>query len=152
MKICITGNTRGIGLAFYNYFVEQGHTVQGFNTTTGLDTVVADSLGCDLFINNAYANGKQIDFLNHLYSKVGKMIVCGSVAAFYPDSALPIYSKHKKELADRVQELNTSNILMLHLSAKGYNDAPALLKVINLWLECPHITAVSFDATGEPNT
>ena len=151
MKICITGNTRGIGLDFYNHFINKGHTVVGFNRTTGLDSVVDIADGCDLFINNAYANGKQVDFLNQLHSKVGKMIVCGSVAAFNPDPTMPEYSQHKKELANRVRDLNLSNILMLHLSAKGYNNPNALLKIIDLWLEYPHITEVMFDRTGKPN-
>ena len=151
MKVCITGHSRGIGLAFFQHFVDKGCEVVGFNRSTGLDSVVTESVGCDLFINNAYADGAQISFLEQLHGQVGKMIVCGSVAAFYPDSALPVYSQHKKQLADRVKELNSSDILMLHLSAKGYNDQKALLKVIDLWLEYPHITEVAFDATGEPN-
>ena len=79
------------------------------------------------------------------------MIVCGSVAAFFPDPALPVYSNHKKQLAERVREINSNDILMLHLSAKGYNDRDAVLSVIDLWLKYPTITEVGFDPTGEPN-
>jgi hypothetical protein len=43
------------------------------------------------------------------------------------------------------------NILMLHLSAKGYNNKDLLLKIIDLWLEYPTITEVCFDPTGNPN-
>lgn len=150
-KCVITGDTRGIGKSFRDFFESKGWTVIGFNSKTGLDGVIDAAAGCDLFINNAYANGKQIEFLNQLYASVDKMIVCGSVAAFYPDPKLPVYSYHKKELANRVKELGRSNILMLHLSAKGYNDVITLLKVIDIWLENPHITEVAFDHNGEPN-
>ena len=150
-KCVIVGDTRGIGNIFKNHFVLKGWNVIGFNRSTGLDNLIEESLGCDLFINNAYVDGKQIDFLNQLHNSVEKMIVCGSVAAFYPDKKLPVYSYHKKLLAERVKELAKSNILMLHLSAKGYNDTDTLLKVIDLWLENPSITEVGFDPTGEPN-
>lgn len=150
-KAVITGHTSGIGLSMYNHLVSKGWEVIGFNKTTGLDNVIEEAQDCDLFINNAYANGKQIYFLNQLHNKVKKMIVCGSVAAFFPDPSLPDYSKHKKELAERVKEINSSNILILHLSAKGYNDRDAVLSVIDLWLKYPSITAVGFDPTGEPN-
>lgn len=152
-KAIITGHTRGIGLIFSNHLISKGWEVIGFNTATGLDDVVETARGCDLFINNAYANGRQLEFLNKLSSCVGRMIVCGSVAAFSKDSCLPEYSDHKNKLAAEVTELqnNGIKILMLHLSSSGYNNPDALIKIIDLWLEYPHITAVSFDATGEPN-
>ncbi len=150
-KCVITGDTRGIGNVFKNHLKSKGWSVIGFNRFTGLDNVVQEAIGCDLFINNAYADGKQIDFLNQLYASVDKMIICGSVAAFYPDKKMPIYSNHKKLLAERVKELARPNILILHLSAKGYNDPDTLLKVIDLWLENTCITEVGFDPTGEPN-
>jgi hypothetical protein len=152
-KAIITGHTRGIGLIFSNHLISKGWEVIGFNTSTGLDDVVETAQGCDLFINNAYANGRQIEFLNKLHLCVGKMIVCGSVAAFYKDPQLPEYSDHKNELAVEVTKLQNKGIkiLMLHLSSAGYNNSDALIKIIDLWLEYPHITAVSFDTTGEPN-
>lgn len=150
-KCVITGDSRGIGKTFKDHLESKGWKVIGFNTTTGLDDVIKTAVGCDLFINNAYADGKQIEFLNQLYSSVDKMIVCGSVAAFNPDPKLPIYSYHKKLLSERVKELARPNILMLNLSARGYNNKDALLKVIDLWLEFPVITEVSFDPTGNPN-
>jgi hypothetical protein len=150
-KVVITGHTSGIGLNFYNYFKQQNYNIVGYNTVTGFDNIVNNSIGCDLFINNSYADGFQIDLLENLHNKVGKMIVCGSVAAFNPDPNLPEYSKHKKELADKVRNLNSPHILMLHLSSKSYNTPELLLKVINLWLEYPLITEIFFDPTGKPN-
>lgn len=150
-KVAITGNTRGIGLQFHNHFVARGWEVIGYNRQTGFQNVVKESIGCDLFINNAYADGVQINFLNQLYNSVDKMIVCGSVAAFYSDPKLPVYSYHKKELADRVKDLAKSNILMLHLSARGYNNPSMVLKIVDLWLENSTITEVMFDPNGEPN-
>lgn len=150
-KCVITGDTRGIGKTFKEHLESKGWQVIGFNTSTGLDGLVSAATGCDLFINNAYADGRQIKFLNELHTKVSKMIVCGSVAAFHPDPNMPVYSEHKKELAGRVREISDPSILMLHLSAKGYNNREALMKIIDLWLECSTFTEVFFDPTGSPN-
>ena len=150
-KVVITGHTSGIGLDFAKHFSDKGWTVVGFNRETGFDNVVSEASKSDLFINNSYADGAQLNFLNALHNQVSKMIICGSVAAYYPDPTLPEYSEHKKELLTRFRELNNPNILMLNLSAKGYNDVTALLKIIDLWLTHPVITEVSFDPTGEPN-
>jgi hypothetical protein len=152
-KVVITGHTKGIGLEFWKHFAKLGWHTVGFNTSTGLANIVKQATNCDLFINNAYADGKQIDLLNELHPLVEKMIVCGSVAAFSPDTNMQAYSNHKSELATRVKELQETGttILMLHLSAKGYNDPTALLALIDVWLKHPCITDVSFDTTGEPN-
>lgn len=153
MKCCITGHTRGIGLAFYDHFKSKGWDVVGINPVNfnTIDSIIEQSKGCDIFINNAYADGRQIDLVEALHDKVGKMIVCGSVAAVHPDPDRAIYSLHKRQLLQLVQKLANPNIFMLHLSAKGYNDTAALLAVIDLWLKHPHITEVGFDPTGEPN-
>lgn len=150
-KCVITGDTRGIGKTFKEHLESKGWQVIGFNTSTGFNGLVDAAKGCDLFINNAYADGQQIKFFNELHNKVGKMIVCGSVAAFNPDPNMPVYSEHKKELASRVREISDPSILMLHLSAKGYNNRIALMKIIDLWLECSTFTEVFFDPTGRPN-
>lgn len=150
-RVVITGNTRGIGLDFHYHFNIKGWEVIGFNRETGLDEVIERSQNCDLFINNAYADGKQIEFLDRLYDKVDRMIICGSVAAFYPDVKMPVYSQHKAELLEKFRKLDRQRFLMLHLSAKAYNDPQTVLKAVDLWLELPLITEIMFDPTGTPN-
>jgi len=154
MKCCITGHTRGLGKVLNDYFVNQGWTVVGFNSTTGVDQVVELSNGCDLFINNAYANGIQLDFLNQLYNSVGKMIVCGSVVADFPDPQLPVYTRHKKELENRFLEVADhakSKMLLLKLSSNAYNDSELVLKTIEFWLENPQIKVITYTTTQDPN-
>lgn len=150
-KVVITGNTRGIGLNFYQHFLSKQWHVVGFNSSTGLDHVVQECEDCDLFINNAYADGKQIELFELLHDRVPRIVVCGSVAAFYPDPRLPIYSKHKNQLANKVRQSPCANLLMLHLSAKGYNNPSLLLKIIDTWLDSPSVMHITFDPSGEPN-
>jgi hypothetical protein len=150
-KCVITGHTKGIGLSFYKHFIAKGWNVVGFNTDTGLDSVVEQAQGCDLFINNAYANGLQISLFNQLHASVKKMVVCGSIAARYPDPKMPAYSHHKKELEDRVIDVaNTrrtgqADIVLLQLTSTSYANDDRVLKFVDYWLDNPEIINVGFD-------
>jgi NADP-dependent 3-hydroxy acid dehydrogenase YdfG len=151
MKIVITGTTRGLGKELTNYFSSKGHTVIELNRG---DDKIAPALGCDLYINNAYGNGIQIDLVNNLYSKISRMVVMGSVAADYTDHNMPVYSQHKKELKQRVLELantqNKTDFLLLDLTGDSYNNPELIGKTIDFWLANPKVTCVSF-VHGEPN-
>lgn len=71
MNIVITGHTSGIGLALFNHFKQQGHTCIGFSRSTGYDIsspadrrkIVISSANSDVFINNAYNNWDDSQFL-----------------------------------------------------------------------------------------
>ena len=154
MKCCITGHTRGLGKAINDYLVVQGWTVIGFNSSTSLDRIVEISNNCDLFINNAYGDGIQIELLNQLYNSVGKMIVCGSVVTDFPDPQLPVYTHHKKELEQRfleVADTADSQMLLLKLSSDAYNNPQLVLRSIKFWLETPQIKVITYVAKEEPN-
>ena len=154
MKCCITGYTRGLGKAINDYLVAQGWTVIGLNSSTSLDRIVELSTNCDLFVNNAYGDGIQIELLNQLYNSVGKMIVCGSVVTDSPDPQLPVYTHHKKELEQRflqVADTADSQMLLLKLSSDAYNDPQLVLRSIEFWLENPQIKVITYVAKEEPN-
>lgn len=154
MKCCITGYTRGLGKTINDYLVAQGWTVIGFNSSTGLDRIVELSENCDLFINNAYGDGIQIELLNQLYNSVDKMIVCGSVVTDFPDLQLPVYTHHKKELENRFLEVADhakSKMLLLKLSSNAYNNPELVLKTIEFWLQTPQIKVVTYVTTEAPN-
>jgi hypothetical protein len=62
MKVAITGNTSGIGLALSNLYSLHGHEVIGFGRSNGYDISNPDDRyrivnavdECDMFINNAF--------------------------------------------------------------------------------------------------
>lgn len=64
MKVVITGHTKGIGKAIYEYFLNKGYQVIGFSRSTGHDIteyrsqeIILDELkDTDIFVNNAYVN------------------------------------------------------------------------------------------------
>lgn len=154
MKCCVTGHTRGLGKNLYNYFNSLGWEVIGFDSQTDFNSIVKAAQGCDLFVNNSYANGKQIDFLNHLYDSVGKMIICGSVVSDFPDPVLPEYSLHKKQLEQRFLEIadySQTQMLLLKLSSDAYNNPNLIINTIEFWLKNPEIKVITFIAKQEPN-
>lgn len=154
MRCCLTGYTKGLGKTFHDYFKMMGWEVVGFNSQDDFNTIVAKSKDCDLFINNSYANGRQIDFLNELYDSVGKMIVCGSVASDFPDPLLPEYSQHKKQLEQRfleVADYAKSQMLLLKLSSDSYNNPKLIISTIEFWIKNPEVKVVTFVAKQEPN-
>lgn len=143
-KVCITGTTRGLGKELKSYFLRKGYFVIGLNKG---DNIVDLAVGCNLFINNAYGDGMQIDIFDALFPRIKNIVVMGSVAADYPDPDMPEYSQHKKELKDRVLEVaNTSdsNILLLQLTGKSYNDPELIGRAIDFWLENPTVTSMTF--------
>ena len=149
-KVCITGTTRGIGRALAEHFKKSEWEVIELNRG---DEIVDSAVGCDLFINNAYLNGDQIDIFNQLYASVAKMVVMGSIAADYPDPDMPVYSQHKRELKQHVMDIaNTGKykILLLELTGESYNDPDLIIRTIEFWLGTPKITCVSF-VPGEKN-
>jgi hypothetical protein len=153
---CITGHTTGLGKFLYDYFINQGWTVVGFSRSSGFnieqDPVKVANLiqGCELFINNAYAHGAQLDLINLTVGHVKKMVVCGSVAADYPDPAMVEYSQHKKIIEDRCNALsdvkiNNTDILLLKLTSSSYKDYLTVSSTINFWLDNPSITQIKFN-------
>jgi NADP-dependent 3-hydroxy acid dehydrogenase YdfG len=145
-KVCITGTTRGIGKALAEHFKKLGWEVIELNRG---DENIKPAIGCDLYINNAYGNGMQIDIFDQLCANVAKMVVIGSIASDYPDPGMLTYSQHKKELKDRVLEIanssdNKTDILLLQLTGESYNDSNLITRTIDFWIDNPKITCISF--------
>jgi len=77
VKVAITGHTRGLGLALFNKFTAEKHTVIGFSKTNGYDISIKDNIfqiinlayDCDIFINNAFFEFAQCDILFELVDK-----------------------------------------------------------------------------------
>ncbi len=127
MKVAITGHTAGIGKELYNYFSRKNAEVigmsrsNGYDLETSVDSIIENAKDCDIFINNAYRDGKQLELLNGLYKHVHRIVVCGSVSRFYPELILTDYVHDKQALAERCKMLSlapdgVANILHLDLS------------------------------------
>lgn len=152
----ITGHTKGLGKKLYDYFVEIGWDVQGFAHGNGWDIeedyekIAAIANGCDLFINNAYANGRQNDLVKLLFGKVKAMVVCGSVASDYPDPDRLEYSQHKKELEELCDDLTkTKNVdtdlILIKLTSSSYRDHKTVVNLVDFWLDNPSVITVKFN-------
>ena len=163
-RCCITGHTRGLGLALYNHFVAKGWIVEGFsysnnyNIVKDFDLIVDKVLGCDLFINNSFAECSQLPFLLALHTQVKKMVVCGSVASDIPDPIMLEYSKQKILLEQAFLKIasdktsNVADLLLLKLTSSSYNNPTMVIDTINFWLEHPDMIVATFNVTDDgPN-
>ncbi len=82
-KISITGNNRGIGLAISKQLEKEGHSIYGLTRSKGFDlqddwNIVKEKINdatndCDVFINNAHYDYRQLDVLHYVFSKWKKL-------------------------------------------------------------------------------
>lgn len=155
MVVYITGHTRGLGRYFHDYFLNRGCTVVGFSNETGYNLekdfseIVNKVTPESVFINNAYANGVQKNFIVSLHNKVSKMIVCGSIASKYPDISMPKYSDDKYDLEkvffDYANRKSNTNYLLLGLTSSSYKDQTLIGKTLDFWLANPNIIQVGYN-------
>jgi hypothetical protein len=172
MKIVITGHTRGLGKAFYDYFIKDpSNTVIGLSKSQGVDvestdTVVKIATDCDLFINNAYSGTSQNRLVKKLNGLVPMMIVSGSQGGYFSNLIPTEYGQHKKDLAElchmiSLDKNSTTRILHLDLSCLEGNivdindpnnlkcDSITALKdvveTIAFWTKTPSFNNVRFN-------
>lgn len=150
-KTCvITGHTSGIGKVFYEHFKQLGYEVIGFNRESGLDNVIETAKNCDVFINNCYADGIQLNFFYELIYHVKKMIISGSIVSDYPDENMIKYSNDKQRLEKHVITMankrmqGKADILYLKLTGASVNEPSIVLNTIDFWLENPRLYIASF--------
>lgn len=108
MKTVITGHTYGLGRAVFNHFPGAVGIARstGYDIERDFDHVVEIIKGCDLFINNAYANHSQVKLFNAVKDHVGKSIHMGSIARLYRDKFPSQYAFNKQELYEAIQQHN----------------------------------------------
>jgi hypothetical protein len=152
MRCCITGHTNGLGKALYQHFESKGWTMQGFSNSNGFDLIADYSSivemidGADLFINNAYANNMQNDYMMVLASRVKNQIVCGSVAGDFPDPNMLEYSNNKNLLEKNFLAMSDRyNMLLLKLTSSSYKDTDTVCRMIDFWLENKSVVSVTFN-------
>lgn len=140
MKIVITGHTRGLGKAFYEYFVKDPlNIVIGLSKSQGVniestDTVVKIAADCDIFINNAHSGTAQTRLVKQLNGFVPMIIVSGSQGGYFHNLIPTDYGQHKKDLAD-----------LCHMISLDKNN---ITKILHLDLSCIEGNAVDID---DPN-
>lgn len=162
MKVVITGHTYGLGKALYEHFPN----AKGISRSTGLDiekdfdAVVKEIKGCDLFINNAYANHSQVKLFHAVKDNVSKIICMGSLIRLYANTE---YAKNKQDLYDTIRRHNfqPNSKPVLHLDIgfleKQDNNDPnvflpdnfttykEILSIIDYWLVNPFFNNIEFN-------
>jgi NADP-dependent 3-hydroxy acid dehydrogenase YdfG len=173
MKCVVTGHTSGVGKAIYDHLLTKGWDVRGMSRSNSYDIVhnqdrvIADSIGCDLFVNCAYSGNAQLELLELLNTKVKNMIVVGSVSADWAN-VWKEYGSNKHSLEKRCKELSMeydksiANIFYLklafcenaswpeHLDSDYKATFDDITKVIDIWLSIPKIYSVEFTLKKTP--
>lgn len=164
MITVITGHTYGVGRALYNHFPNAVGLARsnGYDIEKDFDRIVDSIRGCDLFINNAYANHSQVKLFNAVKDHVGKIVCMGSIARLYRDILPSQYADNKQELYDtvRLHNLKQGSCPALHLDIsfmqKESFDNPNIVQVndcityeqvvdvVDYWLSNPVFTNVEF--------
>lgn len=160
-KCLITGHTSGLGKFLYNQFNLLDWEVIGVSSSNGyrLPEKIPDVIklieSCDLFINNSFASGCQIELLELSKFKVPKIIVCGSISRLFPLNNLisEDYVNIKKELYEKcnllssVDKVKLAQILHLDLQflePEGDLSYLEIFNVIDFWLKYPTFRNIEF--------
>ena len=159
MRVVITGHTGGLGLAFFNYFIQRGDDVVGLSRSNGyslpdkLEEVIKVAEGADLFVNNAHVGLTQIKLLSRLCNTV-PIISCGSMAADYKNKDFIHYSMAKKALELEHKQLKKNSphpMLLLKMGFlenwKEYESIPysQIVNAVDFWLKNPRASIIEFD-------
>jgi short-subunit dehydrogenase involved in D-alanine esterification of teichoic acids len=133
MKVCITGHTKGIGQSLTTIFDSNHHQIIGFSRSNGYDinnftireSIIAQSLDADIFINNAYDAVGQTELLKTLINKwegTDKLIVnISSKLAYYP------LGSENGEYDDYIKAKSEQNAI---IKSKIFTCSPNILNVI----------------------
>jgi NAD(P)-dependent dehydrogenase (short-subunit alcohol dehydrogenase family) len=143
MKIAITGHTSGIGLALFEHF-QTNHTCIGFSRSNGYNIsnpadrarILLESLDADVFINNAYNNWDNSQFL--MLEKVAsqwagrdKLII--NSASIITDSRRPINDPAEKYVQTK---------MLLDNFTKDYRGLPYISNLKFGWVDTPRVAKV----------
>jgi hypothetical protein len=155
MKVAITGHTKGLGKAIYDYFIERGDTVYGMSRSNGYnidnpEMIAAIAKDCDLFINNAYSGLSQSTLLNLLSGKV-KIITSGSMGADYPSMGYRLDKLLIQQNHTRLKKLTTVPMLLLKMGyLENHEERPhikysTVVNCIDFWLRNLSLSVIEIE-------
>lgn len=143
----ITGHTRGLGQTLCKELNCIGLGRPEYDIETDIDKICSLIKEDDLLILNAYANGTQLEYARKLYNKAS-IIAFGSMAASYPDPALPEYSEQKRKLQEEFEYMAINSkkpMLYLKLTSNSYPDHQLVINAIDFWMSNPKTTYIGFN-------
>ncbi len=137
MKVAVTGHTRGIGKAIFDYFQKNNNQVQGFSRSNGYDiklTTVRQQIvnlvnDVDIFVNNAYNSydDSQLLLLEAVVNEwkgSDKLII--NVSSRYTTDSNNSYCQTKKKL-DNYCEQQIYNLPYILNIKPGLTDTTRVL-------------------------
>lgn len=150
MKVAITGHTRGIGLALYDYFIKNNCEVIGFSRTNGYDIssplcrnqIILLSTDADIFINNAYSgDGSQFSLLKKMHRQwtgTDKKII--NISTRYTNGK-DVYCIHKKYMDDFCAEQVYNKPFVLNIKP-GLTDTDRVKNINNVKMNTDQVVQI----------
>lgn len=150
MKVIVTGHTRGIGLALYNYFISQNYDVTGVSKSTGYnissplirEKIIRLSKDADIFVNNAYSNdGSQFSLLkkmHQLWEGTDKKII--NISTRYTNGK-DVYCIHKKYMDDFCAEQVYNKPFVLNIKP-GLTDTDRVKNINNVKMNTDQVVQI----------
>ena len=129
MKIAVTGHTKGIGKALYDFYQNKGHFLLGFSRSNGYDIgkktneIIEQAKDCEIFFNNAYSGFYQTDILFKLWEiwqNKEKLII--NISSMICQSSYP-YKYHKFFSKYKVHKI------ALDIAVKELQETPSKCQV-----------------------
>jgi len=169
MKCIITGHTSGIGKYLYEYYQGKNWEVIGMSRSNGYDIltererIINDSLGADLFINNASSGNSQLELLKKLCKFIPKIVTMGSAGTEFTEILDKKYIFDKKNLEEKFKLITMNpgiaDMLLIKLSfaETSYNREKVdrldsdftisyqeIANVIDFWINNSKIRQIDF--------
>lgn len=150
MKIAITGHTSGLGKFLFDKY-SLDHNCIGFSRSNGFDLekdhdiIVKKIKTCDLFINNSFAMGAQMKYLQSCQDT--KHVVMGSIAARNPNPDMPYYCAEKKKIEEYFLKNCThtkKDLLYLQLTGASYKQYSLIFNTIEFWFKNNSVNFIGF--------
>lgn len=144
MKFYITGSTRGLGKYLAEYFNCEKFD-RPFDLNNDIEEICNAIEDGSTVILNAHAS--QLEYIHRLKDRC-RLIVCGSIAAIYPDVSMPKYSEEKFNLEKTIQRISPTSkqpILYLQLTSSSYKNYKLISNSIEFWLDNLDITFIGYN-------
>ena len=177
MRCIITGHTSGIGQYLFEHFTNTGWSVKGMSRSNGYDIstdqekIVQESIGADMFINNASSGNSQLELLKKLSTRVPKIVTMGSAGTEFTNIWGKQYTFDKKDLEEKFKLIsmnpNVADMLLIKLSFAEltYSREKAnridsdhritykeIAAAIEFWLKNPNVRQLDFAIKLTPYT
>lgn len=154
-KAAITGHCSGIGKGIIDelskkYVCTGFDLTTGYNIVTDIDKILNESMDCEVFVNNAYSGGGQVELLKkwhelHFYNPYIIINISSIGANFIFDEQEKLYANVFDKIRDIKYNMYIRNKFRLNIVSQTINNSNSKCKSIIIM---PTSVATNFSKTN----